>query len=299
MRTMLCAAAAAAALLLAIPAALGLNLDSQGRVTDWAITPFSQANHSDGYAAGLWSTVSNDYSPISYPGVGHVPSPGGSLGEKCDLEEMYLRYGDQQTQVLLVASSPWQISFGDNTYHLGDLFLTVNGQKYGIVTQHATNGLTAGAIYQINAAKDTDTLEPGSGSWLYSSTPLANDYGPDATVGAIAGPWAVSDKVKSSQRLGTATLQSATFDYGGTENGTFLLEYNFDPALLGLDTSGDGVTAQITWGCGNDVIRLDAGGPPAIPEPGSFGLLAFGLASAYAARRTVGRGRSCPARIGG
>jgi len=297
MRIALCAAAAAAALMLTAPAALGLVLDGQGVVTDWGITPLARPNQTDSYAATLWSTVSNNYSPIYYPNVGHVPSPGGADGEKCDLEELNIRYVGGQMQVLLVASSGLQASSGSTTFHLGDLFLTVNGQQYGIVTQQANSGLALGSIYRIDKPSDTTGLESGVGSWANSNTQVANDYGPDATVASIIGPWAVSDKVKSSQQVGSVALQSATHNYGGAEDGTYLLEYTLDQTMLGLDI-GSIVIAQIAWGSGSDVIRLNDAVEPPTPEPSSFGLLAVGMAGALVVQHRVSRRRLVPLRIG-
>jgi hypothetical protein len=294
MRIILQTLAATAALLLGAGTALGLVMDGQGHVTDWGITPLSQPNQSDVHSGGVWSTISNNYSPVSYPGAGHVPYPGGTVGETFDLEGMYMSYGSPQLRVLLVASSPWAAASAGNTFNLGDLFITVGGQQYGIVTQQSNSGLAAGSIYRIDQNKDTLGLQPGNGSWAGSHATAVNDYGPADTIENIVGPWAVSDKIKSDQLLGAATLQSASFDYGGAENGTFLLQYTFDPTLLGI-TSDSTVTSKITWGSGNDVIRLVDTSPLETPEPSSLGLLAAGV-GLIAAREMAARRRLCPVR---
>jgi hypothetical protein len=283
----------AAALLMGADTVFGLTLSSMGTVTDWGVTPFSQPNQASARTGVLWSTISNDYSPISYPGAGHVPYPGGTVGESFDLEAMYLRIGGSQMQVMLVASSPWTAVSSGNTFNLGDLFITVSGQQYGIVTQQTNAGLAAGSVYRIDKNKDTLGLQPGSGSWAGSSAIVTNDYGAADTIENIVGPWAVSDKIKNDQRLGTAAIQSATFDYGGKENGTFLLEFTLDPSLLGI-TADDTVTAQMTWGSGNDVIRVVDTCPLPTPEPSSLALLAAGAGLFAAARQRVARRRTCP-----
>jgi len=75
----------------------------------------------------------------------------------------------------------------------------------------------------------------------------------------------------------------STFDYGGAENGTFLLEYTLDRSLIGLPDPNQ-LTAKMAWGCGNDVIRV-RGETPTVPEPATLVLLAAGLALVRLARR--------------
>jgi hypothetical protein len=272
----------AAALAALVPTtALGMMIDSAGNITDWGLRPFSQPNAADQHQGNLWSTIQNGYSPISYPGVGHQPSPGlANGGEAWDLEEMHLRLTDTQLQVLLVTSTPLSANVGGNVY-LGDLFLDYNNLRVGVVTQSASQGLAAGSVYRIAGAADTQVLQQASNSYLGWTHPVSNDYGPDATVAEIVGPWAVKGTINPSLFLGNATIQMGSFDYGGAENGTFLIEYTLDKGLIGL-TNLDSLSAKMTWGCGNDVIRVrDA---PTVPEPATLVLLAAGLAMACVAR---------------
>jgi hypothetical protein len=288
MRIVLVMAAATAAMLVGSQAAIGLNLDSQGHVTDWDLTPFSRPNQSDLYTAGVWSTMSNDYSPVSFPGIGHFPAPGDPEGKCFDLEEIHLRYVNQHLEILVVTASPWAAVSNGNAYHLGDLFLSVNGQQYGVVTQLANTSLAAGSVYQIGSSADVVALESYSGSWIHYTKPVHNDYGPDAPVATVTGPWAVASGIGIGQFQGAASLHSAMFDYGGTGNGTFLLEYTLDPTLLGLQTASGNVSAQLAWGCGNDVIRVQANLTPT-PEPASLALLAVGASLVAAARRSAAK----------
>ncbi|MCX5682489.1 MAG: PEP-CTERM sorting domain-containing protein [Planctomycetota bacterium] len=265
------------AMAMASAACGSIILDGSGNVTNWGLTPFSLPNQTNLHQGNTWSTIANNYAPINYPGEGRLPSGG----EAYDLEELHLRITDHQVQFLVVTSAPWVNQSWGNNFYLGDMMLSINGQKFGIVTQAANQGLTQGALYRLDNPGDTVGIQPQAGSyWNYAPT-VANDYGPDATVSNIVGPWAVSGGISPSELLGLAQVSSATFNYGGAENGTFLLEYTFDTSLLGLSQPGD-ITAQIAWGCGNDVIHT-TGGP--VPEPGTILMLAAGSVFMYVSSR--------------
>lgn len=210
-------------------------VDGSGTVTGWGVTPFSQAGPSSGVLGDIYYTLENNYAPIDYPsGVGHVPSPGlGAGGEAFDLEELYLRVTDTHLQVLLVTSSAYQATVGGTAFYLGDLFLTVDGRQYGVVTQSASQGLAAGGVYQIGGPDDTQILQQASRSYYGTTYLRPNDYGPDATIPDTAGPWAVSGDIDVGRLLGSALIDSATFDYGGSEDGTFLIEYSICLDLFG------------------------------------------------------------------
>ncbi len=248
--------------------ALGMIIDGSGTVTDWSVTPFSLTNQANQYTGGLRYTISNNYSPIAYPGIGHEPSPGLTAGgEACDIEEIYVRFTGGQMQVLLVASATGVPAYG-NTFRLGDLFVTAGGQQFGIVTQQANQGLTAGSVYGISGAGDYVTLQSGTGSYLNNTQLVQNDYGPNATIAQVAGPWAVKGSISNSLFLGSATVTSAQFNYGGAENGTFLFEYLVDMNFLGLGAPPQDFQAHMATGCGNDVIQ--------VPEPATMALFGFG-----------------------
>jgi len=268
-----------------VASACGSLIDANGKVTDWDLTPFSQPNQADVQGPTMWSTIQNGYSPINYPsGIGHVPSPGGTTGEKYDLEEMHVRLTDTAMQVLVVTSSPLTADSSGTTIYLGDLFIQADDAWFGVVTQDAGRGLAAGAIYRLNGCGDVVALQPGSQSYAGNNTLVENDYGPPATIRDIAGPWAVSGGIDPGQWLGTATLETATFDYGGAEDGTFLIQYTLDPALLGFEDPAI-LATKITWGCGNDVIRVQGVEAPHTPEPATIGMLLVGVALTYLGRR--------------
>ena len=266
-----------ACLSLAAPA-LGMIIDGSGKVTDWGVTPFTLPNQANQFQNGLSFTISNNYSPIAYPGIGHQPSPGLARGgEACDLEEMYLRFRNNQLQILTVASSTGVPAYG-NTFYLGDMFVTIGGQQFGIVTQAANQGLAAGSVYRISGAGDVVTLQAATGSYYGSTALVQNDYGPPATIPSFAGPWAVKKTINSSLFLGSAAVNSTTFNYGGAENGTFLFEYLVDLNTLGLAGGPWGaISAHQTTGCGNDVIQ--------VPEPATLGILTTGTVLCFLTAR--------------
>ncbi|NIA21288.1 MAG: PEP-CTERM sorting domain-containing protein [Anaerolineaceae bacterium] len=257
-------------------------VNPSGQVADWGITPFSQTNQANSNTGNRFFTIADDYAPIDYPnGIGRVPSPGGTLGEAFDLEEMHLRTVGNELQVLVVTSSAWSKEVSGTDYTLGDLFLEIGGTTYGVVTQSASQGLAAGAVYRIDKPKDTEKLQKGHGSYRGKKGKRENDYGPMAKVEDIAGPWAVDAKIKAGQLLGAAGIDSAIFDYGGDEDGTFLIEYKLDWDLLGADP-GSAANAHIAWGCGNDVIEVNE---TMIPEPATMALLGLGLFGLFIRRR--------------
>ena len=258
------------------PGAWGMIIDSSGIVTDWGLKPFTSPNGSDIPGTNRWSTIQNNYAPIDYPGIGHQPCPGNaSGGEVYDLEELHIRVQDTRIQLLLVTSSAWSNPSWGGPFYLGDMFLTVDGQKYGIVTQTDNQGLAQGAIYRLDLDGDTQGIQRQTGSYYASTALVDNDYGPQATIPQVVGPWAVSGSIDPGQLLGMAGVSAATFNYGGREDGTFLLEYSFESTLLGLAKPGN-LTAQVTWGCGNDVIRTRGATVPPVPEPATLFMMAVG-----------------------
>ena len=274
----------AAVHLLIASVAFGGLVDMVGDVPDWGITPFSQVNQSDTFDGTYWLTIENDYSPIDYPGgVGHQPSPGGATGERFDLEEMYVRVTGSQTQILLVASAGPSVDAAGSTWHLGDLMIVSGGRQFAIVTHSGSQGLPAGNVYRISGDADVEGLQDQPRGYRGSTTVVGNDYGPDATVPEIAEPWAVSGSIDAGQLLGAAVIETDSFDYGGKEDGTFLIQYTFDTSVLGVDEP-IGMTAKITWGCGNDVIRVK-GDSPHVPEPATLGMLLVGSLVTIVARR--------------
>lgn len=266
---------------LAGSAAGDVVVNSSGTVVDWGLTPFTQANQANAQSGNLAWTISNNYSPIDYAGLGHVPSPGGSAGELFDLDEMYMRVSGSNLQVLLVTSG-YVASTSGYTLHLGDLFVTVDGHQYGVVTQSANQGLAAGSVYALSGAGDIQILENAAGSYINYTALRPNDYGPDAAVRDVAGPWAVKSGISSSQLLGQATIDTANFNYGGAESGTFLIQYTVDLGTLGGQSFLQ-AEAHSAWGCGNDVIETAY--VNSVPEPATMALVGLGTLGLFIRRR--------------
>jgi MYXO-CTERM domain-containing protein len=226
--------------------ASALTVNYWGQVTDWGVTPFSNTIPSD-----ITGVNGNNTSPITYPhGVGAQPSPGGSTGEKFDLEGLYSYRDGNQVKVLLVASSGFTATANNVTFNLGDLLIDVDhdgGFDLGVVTQYANEHLQAGGLYEIN---DTAGLQHKSGSY-YNYAPVAD----------AIGAWAV----KSGTLLGQEDIDTLKHYYSG-EGYTWLYEYTF---TLDEELQYHDLYMQLAWGCGNDMIALTlaAEDRPVIPPP--------------------------------
>lgn len=247
--------------------ALTVGLD--GTITNWGVKPFTSGvnNASTANLVGsIYRTLANNYAPLAYPGE---PPFTPSGGEPFDLEEMYARFVGNHLQVLVVSSADYSMAaFGYPTIKRGDLFVTLDfTTTIGVVTQsqYAPGVLPAGNMYTILNPSDVNLLQNlgNSLSYLNINTIVPNDYGPNDVIRNITGPWAVASTIPNGQLLtNTAGIQTASFNYGGTENATSIFEYDIDltgfipplPSFLGLHQ---------TWGCGNDVIQLNV---PVTPE---------------------------------
>jgi hypothetical protein len=248
--------------------ALALTIDGTGQVTDWNLTPFSQPNGSS-QTGNRVSTIANDYAPIRYSST-YAYKPSG--GENWDLEEMHARIStDGQLQVLVVNSS----GIEKNGWILGDLMMTVNGQRFAVVTNPNGRGYDQGDVIALTSDSDVDILQDKSGSYLNNNTLRANDYGPDDKVRNIAGPWRATDGLPAQQLIADALIAVDTFDYTD-EAGTSLIEYTLDLTDLTAATTFE-YQLQLTWGCGNDVIRVEGETLTPIPEPSTLGLAALGV----------------------
>ena len=251
-----------------------ITFDVNGKVDGWNVTPFSAPNGS-ATAGGVTSIRQNNISSISYPGIGAVPSPGGTTGERFDIEEVHVRNVGTRVEMLVFASSAFQATAGGSTLNLGDMLLNIDGDsafELGVVTQSGNAGLDSGRLYEVNGTTGLQNL-PGS----YFGTAIA----------AEVGPWAITSGVGHDQ----FAIELASFDYGGSEGLTHVYQYTFELDFLANVPSH--IDFQLAWGCGNDVFR---GGfnlaprstgfePPtplpnnasAIPEPAALVLLMAGI----------------------
>lgn len=261
-RSTVAAAALAFGVLGVSSQASGISFDANGKIVGWNITPFAQANGNTS-ANGITSVRQNNYSPLNYPhGIGHQPSPGGTTGEKFDLEEMHIRQNGTQVQVLLIASSLYQASGSGSTLNLGDLLIDLDDDHQydlGVVTQSGNAGLNAGQLYEITSTRGLQNL---SGS--YHGTNIETQI----------GAWAIDAGVGRD----LYAIETASFNFGGSEGVTYAYQYTFDLAFM--NSLPDQFAFQIAWGCGNDVLGADFAmtQPPlqtnntiaAVPEPAPF-----------------------------
>lgn len=266
-------------------AASALTVAPDGTVVDWGLKPFTQANGS--YAgAGVYSTIANDYAPIDFPRYGYVPSPGGSTGEDFDLEEMHARLLGDRLDVLLVNSGGTY----EDGFYLGDLMVSTVGGQFAVISRGRYRDYDTGDVIEIINANDVHQLQDRSGTYLYNNTLVENDYGPDAKIRDIAGPWQVKDGLMSQLMGFTADVSKVTYNYGGDEDNTYLIEYSMTiPGLDALLAFG-GIELHQTWGCGNDVLKLEFAPEPAssngtpVPTPVGGAAIA-GLLGLMAMRR--------------
>jgi len=268
---------------LMVGSASALTVGVDGTVTDWNLKPFTQANGSH-LSGGVYSTIANDYAPINFPNVGYRPSPGGSTGEAFDLEEMHARVVGDRLDVLLVNSGGTY----EDGFTLGDLMVSTVGGQFAVISRGNDRDYATGDVVAITDGDDVHQLQDRSGSYLNRNTLVANDYGPAAKVRDIAGPWQVKDGLSGQLMNFTANVSKVKYDYGGDEDDTFLIEYSM--TIPGLNTllAFGGIDLHQTWGCGNDVIKLDfspgPGSPNPVPAPAG-GLAVVGLLGVIATRR--------------
>lgn len=225
----------------------------------------------------------NNWSPISYPWIGNVPSPGmaNEGGEKFDEEggffaadESYLYFGITNSFGLEAYSVD-----NDESYSIGDLFFGFNGSN----TQYAMGNFL---VNQQNKRGGMQLAEVISYDLISEDT----EYGDD--IRNAIGAYKLADGVV----LGDIDF-AMTF-YEGLEpnplvpssNGdTYLLEYRVPVSLLSLMDKGDLTMINIhqTLECGNDLIEegFEFQIPDDIPEPTTLVLLGIGLLGAGAVRR--------------
>lgn len=233
-----------------------LLVGADGAIGDWDHTPFSKDNGSR-IDVNRGYTIADDYAPIDFPGIGRVPSPGGAAGERYDLEEMHIRRDGDTLEVLIVTSSPM---VAEGRWLLGDLFVRAGDVRVAVALQDGGRGIAAGTVYMANDNDAVESLQPGEHGFAGDPRAMANDYGPDARVATVIGPWRFDGRRVNGQPIGSATIATARHDFGGDEDGTFLILCTIDLAEVGL-VDHRTITARIAWGRGSDVITAGIGGP--------------------------------------
>jgi len=209
-------------------------------------------------------------SRVSYPGVGALPSPGGTLGRAFDMGVVaYKRVGGNLT--ILVASGidprTWIIPSGlSSQFGVGDLFLDVKGSgpiKHFVllnnlnsgnaITGHGTyfagvqsfraGGALDGRLYQITT--ETDILRTGlTSSYIFSSNDPA---GLDTRLFAKGG---------TSVGVGTVAFSTVSAEEplgGGGAMNWYLTEWTVPLSAFGTPGVFD-IALHVATSCGNDVI---------------------------------------------
>ena len=211
----------------------------------------------------------NNYSPINYPVVGNLPSPGwyGETGEMFDLEGINVAEDNQYIYVSIANSfgyNAYSSQFNQN-YRLGDLFIGVNGSNNYQYAIDIVNGGTNG-LYSVSSWNPIQNV-PGS----YYGTSVQNQIGEfEMGSGTYLGG------VTSVMNLAPAGTETNAMNGNNT---TYVWEFMFQKSLLGDYESLD---FHIAVGCGNDLMETTH---DAIPEPTTLLLMGLGLVGARFVRR--------------
>jgi hypothetical protein len=256
--------AVAVAVVMSAGPAMALAVDGSGNITDWGITPFS-----DWSEAGVIGIMNNNISPVNFPGIGYVPSPGGQEGERYDMEYLGYKFEGGSLKVLGVTSFDHNgvISKSGFNFRPGDLFLDVDCDgvyDYGTPGGFGHDGFSGGAWYTNNPASEQ------------SITALGGGWGNNAAVSAQTNPWRMGGP---QNFVGGNSLSIWTgVDYGTVngmdEDDTVIWEWDVDLADLNLAQADFGkIVLHWTLECGNDLLEI-----PKVPEPATLLLLSSGLA---------------------
>lgn len=208
----------------------------------------------------------NNTSPIDYPNVGYMPSPGTNHegGEKFDLEGLF--YAEDETYLYLgltssFGQSAWSVENGE--FMSGDIFFGFNGDMYAYGIDIET--------------KDLYSVDTWTGVPVKQGT-----YGGNVSISDQVGAF----QIEQGEMLGS-TQWMLSFEEGleqnplspndGVGGDTYIWEFMIDRSLISYTAGTNNyITFHNTLECGNDLIQESFPTEP-IPEPATLLLLGTGL----------------------
>ncbi len=208
----------------------------------------------------------NNTSPIDYPNVGYLPSPGmhGEGGEKFDIEGLF--YAEDASYLYVgLTSSFGKVAYSDEygAFMAGDLFFGYDGDMY----QYSVD-LHTGDLYDVD-------------SWLYVPD-RPGSYGSNIAIRDAVGAF----QTESGDLLGSvdimltyeADYETPTLNPPEDVSGdTYIWEMRITKGFLPDDpATHDYITFHNTLECGNDLVEESFPTDP-IPEPATLLLLGAGL----------------------
>lgn len=239
----------------------------------------------------------NGYSPNYSPD--YVPSPGGTTGEKFDIEGVFWQYGAGTLSVWVVTSiSPFGVVYNGHTYRLGDVFMNTDegfdwrqgalpeDYEYALISFEGNATVWSDSLPGTtwsNAGRNAgDLVELGHGETLYGINGQES-YVNNSMIRGQTNPWAVADPYVAD--VSDLLYQEVTGDLvrrldvppelGYSAGSTFVYRWDVsvgldETELNYLKTPG---SFHVTVQCGNDV------GNNTIPLPGAFvlGIIGVGL----------------------